>query len=52
MRRFKKLYHILLENGDLFDLFEGMTGNWEQDRKSFIQTQTDLESQGHEEYIY
>lgn len=51
MSRLKNLYNILLANEDLFELFEGMTGNWEEDKKTFIQTQTDLESQANEEYI-
>lgn len=53
MSRLKNLYKILLENGDLFEVFEGMSGNWEEDKRHFTQIQTDLESQAknYEEYI-
>ena len=29
-------YDLFLESGDLEDLFPSMTGEWEQDKKSFI----------------
>lgn len=45
MSRLKNLYNILLANGDLFEVFDGMSGNWEEDRQHFTQIQTDLESQ-------
>jgi hypothetical protein len=54
MSRLKKLYNVLLSNGDLFEVFDGMSGNWEEDKNHFIQVQTDLESQIkniNEEYI-
>jgi hypothetical protein len=51
MSRLKKLYNVLLQNGDLFEVFDGMTGNWEEDKIYFTQVQTDLESQINEKYI-
>ena len=40
----KKLYDELLRTGDLFDMFEGMIGEWKEDKKSFIKKQKDLEN--------
>jgi len=41
---YKKLYETLLENEDLYVLFDGMTGVWEQDKKRFKEEQLKLES--------
>lgn len=43
MSRYKKLYEALLENGDLFELSEDMSGDWELDRKEFIRLQQEME---------
>lgn len=40
MNRFKKLYDYLLESEELHD---GMTGDWEKDKKKFIREQKELE---------
>lgn len=45
MNKYLTLYNILLENGDLFEIFEGMTGTWKEDKEKFTQNQKDLESQ-------
>jgi hypothetical protein len=42
--RLRDLYEDLLKNGDLFDMYSNMTGDFEQDRKSFSKQQADLES--------
>lgn len=44
MSRFKQLYDSLLETEDL-KLYGSFTGDWEKDKKKFIQLQTDLEAQ-------
>ena len=38
------LYKELLRTGDLFDMYQGLTGNWKEDKESFIKQQTDLEN--------
>jgi uncharacterized protein YkvS len=38
------LYKELLRTGDLFEMFDGMTGDFEQDKNSFIEQQTALET--------
>lgn len=43
MSRYKKLYEALLENGDLFELSEDMSGDWELDKKEFIRLQQEME---------
>lgn len=40
----KKLYDELLRTGDLFEMFEGLVGDWKEDKKSFIKQQKDLEN--------
>ena len=40
----KGLYADLLKTGDLFDMYEGMTGDWKTDRNRFIKQQEALES--------
>lgn len=35
----KKEYKILLENGELLDMFPHFTGQWSKDKKEFIQYQ-------------
>lgn len=32
----KKQYNTLLESGDLFELYPGLTGEWEKDKKIFV----------------
>lgn len=43
MSRYKKLYEALLENGDLFELSEDMSGDWELDKREFIRLQQEME---------
>ena len=43
MSRYKKLYEALLENGDLFELSEDMSGEWELDNREFIRLQKEME---------
>jgi hypothetical protein len=43
MTRFKKLYEALLENSELYVMFDGMTGEWEEDKNEFIEAQKLLE---------
>lgn len=42
--RIRDLYDDLLRTGDLEDLFDGMTGIWEEDKIKFRQQQESLES--------
>lgn len=35
MKEIKLQYDIFLESGDLFELFPGMKGDWEKDKKAF-----------------
>ena len=32
----KLIYDTMLENGDLFELFQGLTGDWLKDKKNFL----------------
>lgn len=41
---YKKLYDTLLENKDLFEVFEDATGEWLIDKKEFIKQQKEIES--------
>lgn len=41
---YKILYKELLRTGDLYDLYDGMTGDYEQDKKKFKEQQQALES--------
>lgn len=43
MSRFKKLYKALLENSELYVMFDDMTGDWEEDKDEFIEAQKLLE---------
>ena len=40
MNRYKQLYDCLLESKELY---VGMTGDWEKDKKEFIKQQQELE---------
>jgi hypothetical protein len=40
----KLKYTELLKTKDLFDMYEGMTGDWLTDKKGFIKQQEALES--------
>lgn len=40
----KILYTDLLKTGDLFDMYEAMTGDWKIDKNRFIKQQEALES--------
>ena len=40
----KKLYNELLKTGDLFEMYENMTGDYELDRTSFKEQQDALET--------
>jgi|GEM_PF-5079101 len=42
--RLRDLYEDLLKNGDLFEMYSNMTGDFETDKKSFKKQQDDLES--------
>lgn len=42
--RLKDLYNELLKTGDLYDMYDGMTGDFEQDKIKFRQQQEALES--------
>lgn len=44
MKEAKKQYNLLLETGDLFELFDDLVGSWEEDKESFIKhyEETDL----------
>lgn len=44
MEDYKPLYEMMLEAGELKIVFPRMTGEWEKDKKIFIQKQKDLES--------
>lgn len=43
MNNYKNLYDCLLESDDLHVMFDGMKGNWEQDKNKFIEAQTEIE---------
>ena len=40
----KKLYDSLKEADELHEIFSGMTGDWEKDKKRFAQLQTEMEN--------
>lgn len=44
-RNLEKLYNTLLENDELYIMFDGMKGEWEKDKKRFIREQQKLEEQ-------
>lgn len=44
MSRFKRLYDVLLKNGELEDLFPNATGEWLKDKKEFIEQQEYMEN--------
>ncbi len=44
MNRLKILYNELKRTGDLFDMYDGMTGVWEEDKVKFKNQQEALES--------
>ena len=37
--RFRNLYDSLLQTDELFVMFAGMTGEWEKDKKLFVELQ-------------
>lgn len=41
---YKRVYKVMLETEDLFHVYEGMTGVWEEDKISFIEQHKALES--------
>lgn len=41
---YKKLYTELLRTGDLYEMYDGMTGIYEDDKKRFQSQQEALES--------
>lgn len=41
MQKYKKIYDALMKSGDLF---EGLTGEWEQDKHEFIELQKELDN--------
>lgn len=43
MTEYKNLYDKLLKDGDLFDLMPEAKGNWEEDKRGFIEIQDELE---------
>lgn len=40
----KKLYDMLLNNGELYEVFPQATADWEKDKKQFILEQEELEN--------
>lgn len=40
----RKLYDELLSTGDLFEIYDGMVGTWEEDKKKLKAQQEALES--------
>lgn len=50
--RFKEMYIELESSGELYEIFEDMTGVWKEDRLKFIQQQKDLESLGNNTEVY
>jgi hypothetical protein len=47
------IYQDLLKSGDLFEMYYGMTGKWDEDKIKFKRQQEDLESfTNSEENIY
>lgn len=42
--RLRKLYDELLRTGDLFDMYDGLVGIWEEDKIKFKTQQESLES--------
>lgn len=43
MDRFRQLYDVLLDSGDLKKLVPQMKGNWEEDKNKFVRFQRELE---------
>ena len=43
MTEYKKLYDQLLKSGDLLDVFPSASGDWNQDKKLFIELQDELD---------
>lgn len=43
MEKYKKLYDVLVENGELKRWFPFLTGDWEKDAKRFTKEQEKLE---------
>ena len=41
---YKNLYDCLLESDELYVMFRGMKGDWEKDKKRFIEEQEKLEN--------
>lgn len=41
---YKKLYQELLRTGDLYEMYDGMSGVYEEDKKKFQLQQESLES--------
>lgn len=50
--KFREMYNRLKESGDLYEVFEDMTGDWKEDKLSFIQQQEALESLGNTIEVY
>ncbi len=44
MYRYKQIYKIMTDSEDLFHVYDGMTGNWNEDKDEFIKQHQALES--------
>jgi len=47
-KELESLYNTLLENDELYVMFDGMKGEWEKDKKRFIEEQIKLENTAQE----
>ena len=50
--KFKEMYIEMEISGELYEIFEEMTGVWKTDRVYFIKQQKDLESLGNTIEVY
>ena len=50
--RLRKLYDELLKTGDLFEIYDGMSGSWEEDKYKLKAQQEALESFSNNTEIY
>ena len=46
---YKEVYERLKESEDLFEIYDGMTGNWSLDKQEFINQHKGLNSLANEE---
>lgn len=43
MDKYRELYNTLLESDELYTMFSEFKGNWEEDSKTFIKIQKEME---------